>query len=196
VNPATRVVPTTVVPTIPWWGLGSAALAPVLLIGGWQLAAALQPAGFDPVVATISGLTARDGAYRWVMTAALAGLGVCHAVTAAALRPAATLGRWVLALGGLATIVVAAAPLPAGGGASTTHTVAATVAFGALTGWLVVALPRTPASAVGTVVLVALLVWFGVELGGPRAGLAERILAGTQAIVPLAVVLGRRRRTS
>jgi hypothetical protein len=40
-------------------------------------------------------------------------------------------------------------------------------------------------------VLLVLLVWFGVELigGGRQVGLAERVLAGAQAVWPLAVVL-------
>ena len=29
---------------VPWWGLVSSALAPVLLIGGWTVAAGVQPA--------------------------------------------------------------------------------------------------------------------------------------------------------
>ena len=38
--------------------------------------------------------------------------------------------------------------------------------------------------------LFALLVWFGVELsaGGGLTGLAERMLAGAQALWPLAVI--------
>ena len=39
--------------------------------------------------------------------------------------------------------------------------------------------------------LFALLVWFGVELsaGGGLTGLAERMLAGAQALWPLAVIV-------
>ena len=70
---------------VPWWGVVSASLAPVFLIGGWTLAASLQPAGYSAVRDTIralAGLGARD---RWVMTAGLVGLGVCHVVTSLAL---------------------------------------------------------------------------------------------------------------
>jgi len=49
-----------------------------------------------------------------------------------------------------------------------------------------------PAVAVGaTAVMLGLLAWFGVELisAGHQIGLAERALAVTQALWPLAVVL-------
>ena len=49
-----------------------------------------------------------------------------------------------------------------------------------------------PAVALGaTAVMAGLLGWFGAELisGGRQVGLAERVLAGTQAVWPLVVVL-------
>lgn len=171
-----------------WWGVLSGVLAPVLLIGGWQLAAARQPGGFDAVRRTISELAGYGATDRWVMTVGLAGLGVCHVLTALALRPARPAGRLVLALGGAATAVVAAAPLPAVG-SSTTHTVAATVGFVALTAWVVAAFPRSFAAWCAGGLLLAALLWFGVELGGPRFGLSERVLSGAQAVVPLLAVL-------
>jgi len=56
--------------------------------------------------------------------------------------------------------------------------------------------PGACAGAAG--VLLALLVWFGAELtsGGRQVGLAERVLAGAQAVWPLAVVLACRRSQS
>jgi len=39
---------------MPWWASLSAAMAPVFLVGGWTLAAALQPAGYNSVRDTIS----------------------------------------------------------------------------------------------------------------------------------------------
>ena len=55
---------------------------------------------------------------------------------------------------------------------------------------------RPAVSAGATGVLLGLLVWFGAELigGGRQVGLAERVLAGAQALWPLAVVLACRRR--
>lgn len=175
-------------PTVRRWGVLSAALAPVLLVGGWQLAAARQPGGFDQVRRTISELAGLGATDRWVMTAGLAGLGVCHVLTALALRPAGVTGRLVLALGGVATVVVATAPLPASG-SSTTHTVAATVGFLALTAWVVLAFPRSRAAWAGGALLLAALLWFGAELGGSQFGLSERVLSGAQAVAPLLAVL-------
>src|SRR6202142_4643811 len=89
-----------VVRSVPWWGLVSSAAAPVLLGGGWTLAAGLQPGSFDAVAGTISSLAAQGAADRWVMTLALAGTGACHVVTGLALRPAALAGRLVPVAGG------------------------------------------------------------------------------------------------
>lgn len=131
---------------VAWWAVLSSATAPVLLIGGWTIAADRQPA-FDPIGGTISALAAYGSTDRWIMTLALAGLGICHAVTALGLRPAASPGRIVLAVGGLATVLVAAFPLPAAGG-STAHGVAAGIAFAALGLWPALAVRREPTRAV------------------------------------------------
>ena len=193
---------------VPWWGLVSSFAAPVLLIGGWTLAASAQPVPFDAVVRTISELAARDTPHRWLMTSALVGVGLAHLATAWALAPAATAGRITHGLGGLATLLVAAFPLPSGGRFSSAHTAAATVAFVSLAVWpafartpgrgagqVVVAVlgPRVSAAATGALLLT--LAWFFTELlmGGQRVGLAERVAAGAQAVWPLAVVLSVRR---
>jgi hypothetical membrane protein len=179
----------------------------LLLIGGWTLAAAVQPLPFDATVRTISDLAAHDTPHRWLMTVALAGVGLCHLVTACALSCAAAPGRLVLGLGGLATLLVALAPLPGGGESSTAHTVAAAAAFVALAVWpafawtrpqvpaqTVAVLLRPAACAVATCTLLLLLGWFFGEqiAGGREVGLTERLAAGAQAVWPLAVVLSAR----
>lgn len=169
----------------------------MFLVGGWTLAASRQPPGYDPTVQTISALAARGASDRWVMTGALAALGVCHVVTALGLRPAALYGRVLLAGGGVAIVLVAAFPLP-GGGTSVRHAVAAGISFVALAVWPALASLRRaagipallrPAVAVPvTVVLVGLSGWLVVELrGGDRVGLAERVLAAAEALWPLVV---------
>jgi hypothetical protein len=115
----------------------------VLLSGGWTLAAARQPHGYDAVRDTISALAARGATDRWVMTAALAGLGACHVITATGLRPARGAGRMVLAFGGVATVLVAAFPEPSQGG-SEAYTVAASPAFTSLAIWPAFAVRRVP----------------------------------------------------
>ncbi|MFF5226922.1 DUF998 domain-containing protein [Dactylosporangium sp. NPDC000521] len=67
--------------SVRWSAVVSSATAPVLLIGGWSVAAALQPR-FDPLRDTISALAGLGAAHRWVMTVALLGVGACHVVTA------------------------------------------------------------------------------------------------------------------
>jgi hypothetical protein len=192
---------------VPWWGVVSAAAAPVLLIGGWTVAAGLQPGSFNAVVGTISALAARGATDRWVMTLALAGTGTCYVLTGLALRPAAWPGRLILMAGGAATVLVAANPQPGGGGSSPAHTFWAAAGFIALAAWPPAAGRREPAapaalrpigSACAAGVLAGLLLWFGAELitAGRQVGLAERVLAGAQAAWPLILVLAcRRRRT-
>jgi hypothetical membrane protein len=171
-------------------------LAPVALIGGWTLAAGRQPGHYRPLRQTISALAAHGATDRWIMTAGLAALGVCHIVTALGLRPARAQGRWLLAVGGVSTLVVAAAPQPVHGSAPV-HIVAATVGFIALSLWPLAAsradgpaVLRRGTGAVLTVVLLALLGWLCAEIGGGSLlGLSERMLAGAQALWPLAAVV-------
>ena len=188
----------------PWWVLLSSAAAPVALVGGWTLAAQWQPAGYDSTVETISSLAARDATDRWVMTAALLGVGVCHAVTALGLSRAAAPGRILLGLGGVATILVALFPLPAAGSAPA-HAAAAGVAFVALAVWPALAWRRGrrgPAalrpvvSLAAALMLLTLVGWFAATLGaGGRVGLSERVAAGAQACWPLLVALSSRLHT-
>jgi hypothetical membrane protein len=192
---------------VPWWTLVSSVAAPVLLIGGWTVAAAVQPTPFDGGVRTISELAAQGTPYRWLMTGALVGVGLSHLVTALGLAPAATPGRLVHGLGGLATLLVAVFPLPAGDGSSPAHTTAAALSFVALAVWPAFAWvrPRSPGpavaaylgprvSAAATSALLLALAWFFAELvaNSQRVGLAERAAAGAQALWPLAVVLSLR----
>jgi hypothetical membrane protein len=192
-----------VVRSVPWWGLVSSAVAPVLLVGGWTLAARLQPGSFDAVAATISSLAAQGAADPWVMTLALAGTGACHVITGLALRPAASAGRLILMTGGAATVLVAVFPVTAGDGGSLPHTFCSTVAFVALAVWPLAACKRGPLAsawlrpgvcAVAAGVLLGLLAWFGTELigAGRQLGLAERVLAGAEAGWPLMLVLACR----
>ena len=190
---------------VPWWGVVSAAAAPVLLIGGWTVAARLQPGSFNAVADTISALAARGAADRQVMTLALAGTGTCYILTGLALRPAAWPGRLILMGGGAATVLVAANPQPGGGGNSPAHVFWAAAGFVALAAWPLAAARREPAapallrpaaSACAAGVLTGLLIWFGTELitSGQQVGLAERVLAGAQATWPLILVLAQARR--
>jgi hypothetical membrane protein len=185
-------------PVIPWWALLSSGCAPFVLIGGWVVAATLQPSGYNPINQTISTLAAHGAADRWVMTWALLGLGACHLVSALGLRPAAPIGRVVLALGGFACFAVALFPEP-DSGATFQHTTSTTVGFIALALWPSMAARRgaawpwplrtTPAISV-TALLFGGAVWFLDVLHhhGP-IGASERVLTTAQAVWPLVVAL-------
>jgi hypothetical protein len=173
---------------------------------------ALRPDRFDSVRDTISDLAAVDAPNRWVMTAALAGVGAAHVGTALALRPATRSARLLLATGGVATVLVATNPLRAGGEPSPEHALAAGVAFVALGAWPAISwrraitagdeapggppIPFRPAVALAAGgALLAGLGWFFTELkqDGNWVGLSERVAAGSQALWPLAAVLLTRR---
>lgn len=184
---------------VPWWGVISSAAAPVLLIGGWTVAAGLQPR-FDPVADTVSALAATGATDRWVMSLVFVLVGVCYIITALALRPARAAGRLILIVGAAAGMLVVANPEHAGGFGSVPHFVWACIGLAGLTTWPAAAAQRGTAvpwglrpnvAAVAVVVLFALLAWFGTELilGAGQAGLAERVTGAAQVSWPLAVVL-------
>jgi len=187
---------------VSWWAVLPAACAPLLLVGGWTLAAARQPPTYDPMIETLSALAADGATDRWVMTSAFAGVGLCYAVAAFALRPPAVPGRVALAAGGAATVLVAALPEP-DGGASNNHGVAATVASSAVAVWPALAARRDPrvswvlrpvVSYTVALVLAGLLCWFVIELhGGTMAGLAERVAALAEALWLMVVAVALRR---
>lgn len=173
------------------WVPVSATLAPVALVGGWTLGAARQPGSYDPVRDTISALAARGAEDPWLMTTALVVLGGCHVATAAGLVESRPAGRLVLAAGGVAAVLVAAFPQPSAG-----HFPAAVASFAALAAWPALSgLPSRTSGLAAAGTLTALLGWLALELGGgDLVGLSERVVAGTQAVWPLAVVAALRSR--
>lgn len=187
---------------MPWWALASAVVAPVAMIGGWTLAQRLQPS-FHPVRDTISDLATAQMVAPWVMGAGLALTGVAHCVTASGLRGVPRAGRTLLALGGVATLAVALAPSDAH---TQLHRISAAVGFGALALWPAFSAkrgasgPLSPRIAVpASLVLLALVAVFVAELAqitpddGAATGRAERLVAGTQSVWPLVVVVALRR---
>jgi hypothetical membrane protein len=183
---------------VPWWGVVSSVFAPVLLIGGWTIAADLQPVPFNAVSRSISALAAQGMPYRWLITSALLGVGACHIVTGLALRPATEAGRILLIFGGVTGMLIAANPQHSHSG-SLPHEVFSFIAVVLMTIWPVAAMrhdPGTPyalrpkvawASALLT---LSLVVWFTAELfGGTELGLAERAVTVDQSLWPLVVVV-------
>ncbi|HUY05837.1 MAG TPA: DUF998 domain-containing protein [Acidimicrobiales bacterium] len=172
-----------------------AAAAPVVLIGGWTIAASQQPPGYDPVRDTISALAAIGATDRWIMTGALAGLGASYIGTAARLRGSRPLGRLILGAGGVGTVLVAVFPQPHEGN-SHAHTVAATLAFIALAVWPAFSASKEDAAnglsplvlKCSAVILLGLVAWFALETHGSQRGLAERMAAGAESIWPLVII--------
>ncbi|MFD6565969.1 DUF998 domain-containing protein [Micromonospora profundi] len=198
---------------VPNWAVVTAAAAPVLLVAGWTVAESRQPPGYDPVRDTISELAGQGATDAWIMVTALVLLGCCYLAVAAVLHAAGLPSRFLLAVGGVATIALVAFPRPPVGG-SLSHGIAATVAVLALALWpagSALRLPRGrdnahPAApqppwafrrAVGlgaTVVLLALFGWSAFEVtSGSRTGLAERVTAVAVSLWPLLAVLSARR---
>ncbi len=184
---------------VPWWGVLSAAVTPVVLIGGWTVAAQLQSQPFDPVRQSVSTLAGEGASDTWVMTLTFIVVAICYLTTAVALRPAARAGRVILIAAALAGILVAFSPVAAPGGFSLSHALWSAVGFALLAAWPLGAcrsgrgipwgLRPTPSFAAVAVIAV-LTAWFLVELvaGGGQLGLAERVLGVAQATWPFLVV--------
>jgi hypothetical membrane protein len=185
---------------VPWWGVLSAAVTPVMLIGGWTVAAHLQAQPFDPVRQSVSTLAGHGATDSWVMTLTLIAVAICYFTTALALRPAARTGRLVLIAAAMAGILVALSPVAAPGGFSLSHAVWSAVGFALLAAWPLGAYRSGPGVPWGlrvtptfgaVFIIVVLTGWFLVELvtGGGELGLAERVLGIAQATWPLLVVI-------
>jgi uncharacterized protein DUF998 len=188
---------------VPWWGAVCSAAAPVLLGVGSTIGGHLQPRSYNAMTGTVSALAALGAADRWVMTLAFAAAGACEIATGLALRPAAVAGRLILVTGGVAGLLVAASPEPAGAGGSMRHALSAALGLAAMAAWPAAARRRGPSvpwglrprvSAAVSVFLLGVLLWFGAELiaGGGLDGLAERVLGGTLTLWPPLVVLSCR----
>jgi hypothetical protein len=183
---------------MPWWGVVSSVLAPVFLIGGWTVTAALQPIPFDSAARSISALASQGMPYRWLITIALLGVGACHAITGLALRPVAEAGRIMLIFGGLSGMAIAAYPQHVHSG-SPVHEIFSVSGVVLMLVWPLAGTrsdPGAPAAlrpqAAWTYALVTLglLLWFVTQLfGGDMLGLAERAITADQSLWPLAVVL-------
>jgi len=187
------------------WAIVSAALAPVLLTGGYLVAGALQPASYSPVRTTISVMAGQAGTDRWIMTGGLFLVGGCYLITAAGLTGIRAAARVLLIVAGLAGIGIAASPEPARG---TTPQHLAWTTLGAVTiaVWPAFAAPRTSprplilssyGSAAVTAAFTALLGWLFIQTrDGAVLGLAERLTSSVQTCWPfiIAVTLGRTRR--
>lgn len=184
------------------WAIVSASLSPIVGIGGWLVADALQPASYSPIRDTVSELAGQTGTDHWVMTAALFLAGGCYLLTAASLAGIRRCARVLLIIAGVALIGIATSPQPASG--PTARHLAWTV-LGAITitvwpvfvarrGWARPQILTVSGSVAVTVAFVTLLAWFFVEAqGGSMLGLAERVTTSVEALWPLVVAVALRR---
>ena len=187
---------------VPGWALASAALSPLVMIGGWLAAEALQPPSYSPLRSTISVMAGLGGTDRWIMTSALLVVGAGYFVTAAGLPGVRVAARIVLMVAGLSSIGIAVSPEPAGG-STPRHLAWTSLGAVAITLWPAFTVRRAPsrplilrargAGAV-TAVFLALLAWLVFETqGGTALGLAERLVSAVEVTWPFVVALALRR---
>jgi Protein of unknown function (DUF998) len=190
---------------VPAWAAGTALLTPVVLVGGWLIAGALQPASYSPMRETMSVLAGESGTDRWVMTAALLLVGSCQIATGAGLTAVRISARVLLILTGLSTLGIAATPEPVTGPTSR-HLAFAVSCVVTTAVWPVLVARRTPAQswilsvygcATVTVVFAGLSCWLLIAArgGGGDLGMVERLTSGVQGLFPLVVVLALRQTT-
>ena len=126
---------------VPGWVVSTAFLAPAVLVAGWLIGAALQPASYSPMRETVSALAGDSGTDRWVMTAALLVVGACQIATGAGLTAVRVPARVLLIATGLSTIGIAVSPEPATG-PTTRHLAFAVVCVVATAVWPVLVVNR------------------------------------------------------
>jgi hypothetical protein len=184
------------------WTIGTALLAPVVLVGGWLVAGTLQPNTYSPVRQTMSVLAGQSGTDRWVMTAALLLVGGCQIATGAGLAGVGRPARILLILTGVSTLGVAASPEPATGPTPLHLAFAVSCAFTTAV-WPVLVAGRAPGrswilSGYGcgtvTVLFAGLSGWLliAAQDGSGDLGLLERLTSGVQGLFPLVVALAVR----
>ena len=187
---------------VPGWAMGTGLLAPVVLVGGWLVAGALQPASYSPMRQTMSMLAGQSGTDRWVMTAALLLVGSCQIATGAGLTGAGMPARVLLIVTGLSTVGIAATPEPVTGPTSR-HLVFTVGCVVTTAVWPVLVARRGLAqssilSACGcvavTVVFAGLSCWLLIAArdGGGDLGMVERLTSAVQGLFPLVVAIALR----
>jgi hypothetical protein len=188
--------------TVPGWVVSTAFLAPAVLVGGWLIADALQPASYSPMQQTVSVLAGHSGTDRWVMTTALLLVGGCQIATGAGLTGAHMPARILLILTGLSTLGIATAPEPATG-PTLRHLVFAVSCVVTTAVWPMLVARRAPVQpwilsvygcATVTVIFAGLSCWLLIAArnGSGDLGMVERLTSAAQSLFPLAVALALR----
>jgi hypothetical protein len=187
---------------VPRWAVGTALLVPVVLVGGWLIAGALQPASYSPMRETISALAGHSGTDRWAMTTALLLVGSCQIATGAGLTAVRLPARILLVLTGLSTLGIAASPQPATG-PTLRHLAFAVSCVVTTAVWPVLVARRGPTRpwilsvsgcATVTLLFAGLSCWLliAAQDGGSDVGMVERLTSAVQGLFPLVVALALR----
>jgi hypothetical membrane protein len=170
----------------------AAVTAGLVLVFG-LLAAQVTWPSFSPMKQTMSSLAARDAPTRWLMTAVIVAVGVCQLIAAHGFKQAAKPGRWVLAIGGIGALGVAAFPVPHILDDSNWHTFMAAVVLVSLCLWPVFSVSRrhempwvlthrgawTSTICLAVVGLIFLAAWW---TNSDLMGLLERTLISSQIL--------------
>jgi hypothetical protein len=183
----------------PVWVVLCALLTPVLLVAGWLVAGAVQPASYSPMRQTMSVLAGQTGTEAWIMTAALFLVAGCQLLTGVGLTRVSAPARVLLVLTGLSTLGVAASPEPATGPNAQHLAFAASCVITTAIWPLLVARRRAPgrprilswlACGAVTVVFAGLDGWLLLAThSGGDLGLVERLTSAAQGIFPFFVAL-------
>jgi hypothetical membrane protein len=198
---SSTAAPRRLSPSIPGWTVVSAALCPVLLVGGWLVSGVVQPATYSPLHQTMSALAGQPGAHPWIMTGALFLVGSTQLATAAGLTQIGRPARLLLLVTGLCTIGVAGSPEPTAG-PSHVHLAFAVSCVFTTTIWPLFVARRAPAPswsvsiygcAAVTAFFAVLSAWLlFATFGGGDLGLAERVTSTALGLFPLVVALSLR----
>ena len=183
--------------------MATALLAPAVLVVGWLIAGALQPASYSPMSQTISALAGYSGTDRWVMTAALLLVGSCQIATGAGLTAVRLPARILLTLTGLSTLGIAATPEPAGG-PTAGHLAFAVSCVVTTVVWPLIIARRGPARswilsvygcATAALLFAGLSCWLLIAArdGSADLGMVERLTSGVQGAFPFVVALAWRK---
>ncbi|HEY3882642.1 MAG TPA: DUF998 domain-containing protein [Trebonia sp.] len=187
----------------PGWAVATALLAPLVLVGGWLIAGALQPASYSPMGQTISVLAGHSGTDRWVMTGALVLVGGFQIATGAALAGVRLTAGLLLTLTGLSTLGIAASPEPVTG-PTPRHLAFAVTCVVTTAVWPLLVASRARARswivsvrgcAAAAAVFAGLSLWLliAAQAGSAELGLVERLTSGVQGVFPFVVALAWRR---
>jgi hypothetical membrane protein len=194
------ILPVSVSRPVPRWVVVSALLTPVLLVTGWLIGGALQPASYSPMRETVSALAGQTGADPWIMTGALFLVGATQIATGAGIGGVRLPARILLILTGLSTFGVAASPEPAAG-PTLLHLAFAVSCVLTTAIWPIFVARRVAPSwivsqsgcAIVAVFYAGLCGWLlFATFGGGSLGLAERLTSAALGIFPLIVAVALR----